>query len=246
VIASLGMYPFAHLRDAYDSLWHAIRRRLSDGPDELDLDVDLHDAWRRSDLLLGQTCGWPLVSSLSDQVAVIGAFDVVAPFAAGGRYRSVLVAAKPLGIEQWKADRTAVVAQNGPDSLSGWISMQWAWGGAPPNVMTTGSHVASMRAVASGAAQVASIDALTFEFFAESEPAVAGHLHVIGHGPVVPSLPLVTSTALADRVDEVRSAIADAVADPSMAAVCRRLRIRGLVPFELADYEPLRELLPTS
>ncbi len=239
------MYPFAHLRSAYDTFWSVLRGHLSasvEAPSGLAWHLDLADAWSAPDLLMGQTCGWPL-TMLQPHLTAIGSFDVAAPFAAGGRYRSVLVASKPLGLEQWKADQGTVVARNGADSLSGWISMQWAWGGVPPQVITTGGHAASMRAVAAGEAHVASIDALTFEFLAETEPATVGHLHVIGHGPLVPSLPLAANRDVA-RVAEFRAALAATVVDPAAADACARLRIRGFVPFEDAEYATLRSLVP--
>ncbi len=144
----------------------------------------------------------------------------------------------------WKQDPTTVVAQNGPASLSGWISLLWAWGGVPENVLHTGGHVLSMRAVATGEAQVASIDALSFEFLAETERMTVGRLHVIGHGPLVGTLPLVMAKASAHRRDEVRAAFAAAVADPALASTCARLRIKGFVPFGLEDYASLASLVP--
>ncbi|MBI4934528.1 MAG: PhnD/SsuA/transferrin family substrate-binding protein [Actinobacteria bacterium] len=245
MIASLSMYPFAHLRDAYDTFWSVLRSHLPasvDPPDSLAWDVDLDTALSSPALAMGQTCAWPLVTRQAHLTA-IGSFDVVAPFAAGGRYRSVLVASKPLGIEHWKADPAAVVARNGPDSLSGWISLQWAWRGTPDRVVTTGGHVASMRAVAAGEAQVASIDALSFEFLAESEPATVGHLNIIDHGPLVPSLPLAAHRSVA-HVDDFRAAIEATLADPRAAEACARLRIRGFVPFDDADYQTVRSLVP--
>jgi len=240
MIASLGMYPFAHLRDAYDQLWAAVHSRLPDSPETLSHALDLHSAWHHPELLVGQTCGWPLVTQLPD-VVVIGAFDVGAPFADAGRYRSVLIASKPLGLQHF---RTAAVP--GFDSLSGWVSLWDALGAAPEEVVVTGAHVESMRAVAEGRAEFASIDAMSFEFIAESQPAVAGRVHVVGHGPSVPSLPLVMAPAHAHRLHEVRTAFAAAVADPALAAVCEVLRIRGFVPFDRSDYLPLLELRPPA
>jgi ABC-type phosphate/phosphonate transport system substrate-binding protein len=239
------MYPFAHLRDAYDTFWTTLRAHLPASvvaPPGLAWDVDLVDAWAAPDLLLGQTCGWPL-ATMQPQLTAVGSFDLVAPFASGGRYRSVIVASKPIGLDQWKADPTTVVARNDDDSLSGWISMQWAWGGVPDHVLTTDGHVLSMRAVATGQAHVASIDALTFEILAEIEPATVGHLHVIGHGPLVPSLPLAANRSVA-RVAEFREAIDATLADPAAARACARLRIRGFVPFDDAEYQTLRSLVP--
>ena len=100
--AALGMYPFAHLRDAYDRLWSSVRSRLDvdDAPASLSWDADVHASWRDPGLVLGQTCGWPLVTKLDGAVAVVGSFDVVAPFAHDGRYRSVIVARRPVSVAE--------------------------------------------------------------------------------------------------------------------------------------------------
>lgn len=241
-IAVLAMYPFAHVRDAYDRLWESLARRIDGAPPVLDHEIDVHDSWLRDDLLFGQTCGWPLVARLGDRLAVIGAFDHAVGFASGGRYRSVLVASKPRGVGEWRGDPSCVVAVNSEESLSGWVSLCWAWGGPPPRVLVTGSHRESVRAVADGRAQLASIDAMSLEFVAEAEPVVASRVHIVGHGPLVPSLPLVTSVAYAQRVPELREAVTAAMTDPTLDRVRSRLRIRGFVPFGIDDYEPLRPL----
>jgi len=244
VIAHFGMYPFAHLNDAYDELWAAVAARIDGAPTTLCRSLDLHSTWHSPELLVGQTCGWPLITELAGVVEVFGAFDVRVPFASQGHYRTVLVASKPIGIEELRRNPATVVAVNGLDSLSGWVSLQWAWGGQPANVLETGGHVLSMRAVASGEAQVASIDAMSFEFLAQVEPTTVGRLHIIGHGPSVGTLPLVMSKALAGRRAEVRQAFAEAMLDPALSAVLARLRINGFVPRELSDYESLRSLVP--
>lgn len=238
------MYPFPHLREAQSALWSAVRRHLGDAPDELDAATELHAAWHRPDLLAGQTCGWPLVSELEGIVDVIGTFDVIAPFAAAGHYRSVLVAAKPLGLDEWRRNPDTIVARNNHDSLSGWVSLCNAWGSIPDAVVETGAHLASMRAIAAGRANVACIDGLSYEFITEMEPTTSARLHVIGHGPVIPCLPLVISSQLANRRDEVRAAFAAAVADPALAGPLAQLRIRGFVPLDAEDYEYVRGLWP--
>jgi ABC-type phosphate/phosphonate transport system substrate-binding protein len=243
MIAVFGMYPFAHLSDAYDQLWDGIRSRLGDAPDALDRNTSLHDSWHRDDLLLGQTCGWPLVTALP-HLTVVGAFDVVAPFAVAGRYRSVLVASRPQSPQELVSQPDTVVAMNSDTSLSGWISLCAALGGAPQRVLATGSHADSLRAVAEGRAHLASIDALSFEFLLESSRPVAMQVHIVGHGPLVPCLPLIMAPDLAGRRDEMRSAIAATTADPALADTCARLRIRGFVPFDRGDYESLSELMP--
>ena len=238
------MYPFPHLRAAQESLWSCVSNRLADAPAALDFDTELCAAWHRPDLLVGQTCGWPLVTELDDVVDVIGTFDVTVPFAAGGRYRSVLVASKPLGIEAWRRNPDTIIARNDRQSLSGWVSFCNSWGSVPERVLDTGAHLESMRAVADGRANIAAIDAVSFEFVTELEPVLSARVHIIGHGPVIPCLPLVVSKSLAHRCDELRMALAAAVADPAAADACARLRIRGFVPFDRADYEYVRGLWP--
>lgn len=239
--AWLGMYPFQSLVGHWTLLWSAIRQRLGEGPDELSWSGDARACWTAPDLVLGMTCGWPLVTELIDVVDVVGAFDVSVPFAADGRYRSVLVASKPRSLAEWRSVGDVVVAVNGRDSLSGWVSMCHAWGDAPERVMVTGAHVESLRAVVSGAAHVASIDAVTFEHAVAAEPNL-GAVHVVGHGPLVPSLPLVTAAGRVP-VTHLRSAIGEALADPSLGPTLAALRVRGFVPLDLSDYRGLSALM---
>jgi ABC-type phosphate/phosphonate transport system substrate-binding protein len=138
------------------------------------------------------------------------------------------------------------VARNSSDSLSGWVSLCAAWGGVPPRVTETGAHLESVRAVASGAVDLAMIDAVSFQFVIDQEPLFAGRVHIIGHGPTIPCLPLVMAKELVSRRDEVRAAISAAMADPSLAWARRRLRISGFVPLNASAYEPVRALMPPS
>jgi hypothetical protein len=96
-IASLAMYPYDHLRPAYNQFWDAVRARLSSDAPELDWSLDPLDACRRDDLLLGQTCGWPLVTELAPSVRVVGTFDCDVEGAHDGTYCSVNVLA-PMAI----------------------------------------------------------------------------------------------------------------------------------------------------
>lgn len=244
--AMLGMYPFEHLRVHYDHLWTALRRQCADEslPVSLDWDRDLHESWLDPGLVLGQACGWPLVTLLDGRVAVVGSFDVDVPFASGGRYRTVLVARRPVSVHDLRSSPDTVVAVNSLDSLSGWVSLCHAWGGRPPRVLETGAHRESLRAVAEGRAQLASIDAVSYEHLVHVEPAQVSSVHVIGHGPEVPSLPLICSLDRAGTVPALRAALGAVVADPQMAPTLQALRIRGFVPFGRDDFEGLLAMAP--
>lgn len=246
MVASLAMYPFEPLRPAIDSLWAAVRRHLGWGPSTLEWGVVAPEVWRHPDLLMTQTCGWPVVTQFSDEVAVVGAFDYAVPGAANGRYRSVLIGRDTSTIEELRARHGVVVAANGTDSLSGWVSLQHAWGGVPPLLLETGAHIESVCAVADERAQLASIDAVTWALISSLDPQLVSHITVVGAGPLVPCLPLVVPLRYSSHVDELRVALTAAVADPAVTAACAVLRIQGFVPFDLDDYLPLLTLLRSS
>jgi ABC-type phosphate/phosphonate transport system substrate-binding protein len=245
------MYPFDALRAAYDRLWAAVASRLVWAPRQLTWHDDVHESWTSPDLVVGYTCGWPLVTRLTDVVQVVGAFEFDIPGADGPTYRSVVVARADVVGDGAVTDlgRFAgmTAAVNGPDSLSGWVSLLAAvhgpgatWSGP---VRWTGAHVESVRALHDGAADVASIDAVTWAHLGRFLPELTDGLVVVGAGPRVPCLPVVAGRAVSDeRVDELRAAMSAAVAE--LADVRSELLVRRFVPMTLADYLPLRSLAP--
>ena len=239
-IASLAMYPFIQLQPAYDRLWDGVRGELSFEAPPLNWDVPADAACRRDDLLVGQTCGWPLITELAPSVQVIGTFDCDVDGAIDGTYRSVLVSAHDESLSEILARPELSVAANSPDSLSGWISLLVVAASSEVElgaVEWTGSHAASVEAVRQGRADLASIDAVSWAHLGDTM------LSVVGHGPRVPCLPLVSSASYGvGVVEQLRRAFASVVSSPAMAEVCATLRIRGFLSRQLADYEPLSQL----
>ncbi|CAB4362239.1 MAG: PhnD/SsuA/transferrin family substrate-binding protein [Actinobacteria bacterium] len=242
-VASLAMYPFAHLRDATDRLWQAVRVRLDDGPHTLEWSVVTPEVWSHPDLLVAQTCGWPLATEYADRLCVIGAFDYDVPGAVDGTYCSVIITNDPnASLAELRARPGVVAAINSTDSLSGRVSLEHVWGGLS-SVVSTGAHAESIRALVDGRADVASIDAVTWALIGDFDPTLVAGLRVIGAGPRVGCLPLVTRLARAADVPRFREAFTAAVSDPAIAAELRLMRIRGFVPKDLADYLPVRALV---
>ncbi|MEP7201469.1 MAG: PhnD/SsuA/transferrin family substrate-binding protein [Ilumatobacteraceae bacterium] len=240
-IASLAMYPFPQLQPAYDELWDHVRARLPLEAPSLDWGLDPDLACRRDDLLLGQTCGWPLVKYLVETVRVVGTFDCHVPDAVDGTYRSVLVSSVDDSLPNILQHSDLRVAANSVDSLSGWISMQTvaaAHGVELKDVLWTGSHAASIEAVRNGRCRLASIDAVSWVH-------LGGHgLTVVGSGPRTPCLPLVTAASSSDALlGQLRAGLSAAVGDPALADVCDTLKIRAFVERDLANYEGLSESL---
>lgn len=249
--ASLPMYGLPEVLPDVAALWAAIQRRLErlgvpDLPDALAWPADLHRSWEDPALVLSQTCGYPLVGALSATVDVIGTFAItgVAP---EGYYRSrIVVAPEAAGRFEARAWDELTAAVNGTWSLSGWISLLHATSSTPgwpgPHVLT-GAHVASLAALQDGSADIASIDAVTFALLHDHRPEAIDGLLVVGEGPLVPGLPLVTAAGSTATVPTLRQAIIEALADPQLGTALARQRIEGFVPLDRAHYAPVAALV---
>lgn len=184
-----------------------------------------------------QTCGLPLVETLAGRAEVLGTFVWRGVSRPDGWYRSVVVVRADAGDDL----RGRTPAVNHPQSLSGWASLGWAlaWRDLGPGdtapAVVTGGHAASLAAVAEGRADVASIDAATFALIARARPTLAAAVRVVDHGPWVPATPLVTGPG-SPGLDELRAALATALAAPALAAVRDVLGIEAFVPLTTADY----------
>jgi ABC-type phosphate/phosphonate transport system substrate-binding protein len=245
--STLPMYPFAELRGAWNTLYESVAasvaHRFADIPVELDWSIGAHESWVSPRLALSQSCGWPLVTVLKDRVAVLGTFVHVIEGTSSHRYRSVIVARQAAPLSELVG---RCVAINSDDSLSGCISLQTAAGVVagewPGTVLVTGSHLASIDAVRGGHADVASIDALTWEYQRCIDAHRLDGLVVVGRGPLVPCLPLIIGRhenddhAVQERVQAWRSALTNAMSDSALCSARDTLLINGFVPLDLHDY----------
>ncbi len=242
--ASLPMYPLGGLRAATERLWERIARAAGSTTRLEPWERDAMELWTESGLDLTQTCGWPLITSLAGRVRVLGSFSYRTPDWSGDTYRSVVVGRRGTSLSEVAG---GVAAVNGPDSLSGWVSLVWAVAGPggtwPGTVRWTGAHLRSLAEVAAGRADVASIDAVTLAYVRRHRPELAEHLAVLGAGPPVPTLPLVTrADAGDDEVERWRRALGAAVDQ----RVTDELLIDGFTRREVADYLVLADLAPAT
>jgi ABC-type phosphate/phosphonate transport system substrate-binding protein len=81
--------------------------------------ADLLSHWRQPDLLLSQTCGYPLVTLLPE-VQTVGCFHYSAPGCEGIDYRSLLVARAADNARSLADFRGRRAICNSPDSQSGY------------------------------------------------------------------------------------------------------------------------------
>ncbi|WP_175941913.1 PhnD/SsuA/transferrin family substrate-binding protein [Caballeronia sp. BCC1704] len=214
---------------------------------------DLTGFWLRDDLLLSQTCGYPLLHALDDRVQLVATPDFDAPGcesgcesgSESGGYRSVLVAGAHVNAASLADCRGLRAVYNDDDSNSGMNLFRHAV--APfaqgsrffASVAKSGGHLASLHAVAiDKSADIAAIDCVTLAFVRTHRPELAAGVRELGLTASAPALPFIASKRVPrDIVDALAAALSDTVAqDPALAS---RLRLKGFVRLTPADYAPI-------
>lgn len=224
--ATLPMYDWPERRAETDARWAKLRDALRaegfDAPDGLTRGGDLPALWLSPDLLIGETCIYPLSTILAGHVRYVATPIHHAPGCGEGTYRSVIVRRGPG--EDMPPPQTGEaalsleilagrLAANEPASMSGYVALLRdceAAGLQMPekgDVFWTGSHRESIRAVAAGKADLAAIDCVTWQIAQEHEQAT-GELHIAGWTASRPGLPLITALAMDDdELERIRRAV---------------------------------------
>jgi ABC-type phosphate/phosphonate transport system substrate-binding protein len=207
--------------------------------------------WRRNDLLLSQTCGYPYrVLGLADTVRLIATPMFDAECCQGPRYRSAIMvssAAWAQGATSLAACRGLRAACNSDDSHSGMNALRHAVaehaqeGRFFGSVTWTGSHIDSLHALASGLADVAAVDCVTLALLRDAHPDLLANVQTIGMTASAPGLPLIASRTLDEgRAAMLRDALDGACAADVMRA--RALRLRGFARLGQHDYEEIEAM----
>jgi ABC-type phosphate/phosphonate transport system substrate-binding protein len=248
------MYELPELEAANDALWAAIAERLmAQGvervPVGLTRGVALEAVWTDPELLLGQTCGYPLVTSLGERVHIVATPRYSARGCYGALYRSAIVvrAGDPaIDLADLRGRRVAV---NDPASNSGMNLLRAEIAplanGAPffGAVAITGCHVSSVEAVASGEADVAAIDCITWAHLRRLRPATTQRLRVLGWTKATPGLPLIAAASIdAALMAALRQGLTEVAVDPALAGVRAELMLDGFETLPEDAYEAILAL----
>jgi ABC-type phosphate/phosphonate transport system substrate-binding protein len=242
------MYDWPEIRSdtqAYLSLLsESLAERGLQKPSILNCDAEPWDVWRNPMLLLGQTCGLPLIARLVRQVSVVGtpAYDIEG---AAGSYYSVFVvhaAAEVASLEQFKLRRYAYNGLISQSGLAAFHSTFMNAGRRPDDwdeALCSGSHRESICAVASGRADIAAIDAVSFEIAKRYLPET-NEVRVIARSEPTPGLPYVTGKEWASRQALIADSVDEAIAAlPS--ATRKALLLSGLTRTRIEDYQVIAE-----
>ena len=240
MFAALPMYDRPDNRAAHDRLWEEIRDGLQErgvaAPKALDRETYYSEGWARPDLTLGQICNLPYRALFRGKVTRIAASDYGLEGCLPGQYRSLFVvrnddpAMRPEDLAGRPMAYNDALSQSGYGAVASWAVKT---GFRLNPAIQTGAHIESVRAVASGKADFATIDAQTFRVLAPTVPETAA-LRVIGATPASPGMTFITG--LENDPAPFREAISAAISGLS-AEDAAILGLRGIVTLPDEAYD---------
>jgi ABC-type phosphate/phosphonate transport system substrate-binding protein len=232
------MYIRAENQSAHDNFWRLIRTGLTcqkiDAPIELQSGEGV-DFWQNGDLVLSQTCGMPYRLHLHDKVQLIGTPDYGINGCPKGYYNSVFIV-NTIDDRSDIADfANAKLAVNSEISQSGYSAPQSEakkQGFQFENIVLSHGHVTSAKMVATGQADIAAIDAVTWKNIKKYDDFTR-NIKIIAQTPPTPGLPFICALGQnkAGITQAVEAAIETLTDDDRDS-----LGITSLISIPAADY----------
>lgn len=238
-IISLPMYDWPEVRQATDA-WadgivrHLCRHGFPEISSELLRRDDYGEVWLSPDLLLSQACGYPLTHNYAHSLLPVLTPHYAVEGCSGPDYSSFIIVRGSDKIRQLSDLRSHVCAINDRHSMSGMLALKLIFAPLARSgeffacTIETGSHLASLRAVQNGKADVCAIDAVCLAMAKRYQPQLVRDLTVLARSPFIPGLPMVTSSRRsADEIDRLRRALLAAFADPKLEHAREALFLSG-------------------
>ncbi|RON41151.1 phosphate ABC transporter substrate-binding protein [Pseudomonas frederiksbergensis] len=206
--------------------------------------LSLPDLWLSPNLLLTQTCGYPLMTLLRGQVRVVGRPRYELPDSNGGNHCSLLLSRADDPRRSLPAFHKSRGVINDEGSNSGMNLLRHRL--APlhrdgqffASVGISGGHRESLRWLREDLADLAAIDSVTFAYLARhAEQEVAG-LRVVARSAFSPTLPYITvASATDEQVEALRRVMNETLKElPEVAEV---LGLQEVLPATESDYQVL-------
>ncbi|MDY7561522.1 PhnD/SsuA/transferrin family substrate-binding protein [Pseudomonas sp. 10B1] len=240
--AALLMYTAPdRLREASEAWLSRILQRLDVIGDDAEHEIAL---WLAPNLLLSQTCGYPLMTSLRGKVRLIGRPDYRLAHSADGNHCSLLLVRDDdprADLEQFRGSHGLI---NNQDSNSGMNLLRHRLAPLQRDgrffsmVSLTGGHRESMRWLRDGRGDLAAIDGVTYDYLARDASCELNGLRILAQTATSPTLPYICAISLdAVAAERIRNAMNLALQDlPEVAAI---LAIHEVLPATEADYQVL-------
>lgn len=246
-IAALPMYDFPYLREQTDRFWLNVATEIKKSgiaaPRVLNREDDIWAIWRDPGLIFAQTCGYPLVSQLTDSVTLIGTPDYGVIPNKPGWYNSVVLIRKDDPRDTLAAFVGATLAYSDELSQSGCHALMYTIlheigeKRVFERCICSGGHGASIKAVADGHADLTAVDAVTWSHL-QHMLSHSLQLRVLMKTVPTPGLPFIA----ANSCDGDLLAKAAESAIVAMSSEDRKaLGLLGLWRSEIGDYHVIRE-----
>ncbi len=256
--ASLPMYDMPEYTEATDAWWRGLARAMTregieDVPGALKRGEEFVNLWRDPNLLISQTCGYPLTHEYKDDLRLIATPVFSVPGCDGARYCSFIMVREDDPAKEPADLKGRVAAFNGIESQSGYSALRAVF--APHSkdgkffarTMESGGHAASLDMVAHGKADVCATDCVTYALLARYRPDTVRGLRVLAEGPSAPGLPYVTRASMdEDNVARLRAAVTAAALDPGLADARDALFIAGMQAMPVSAYARIAEIVKAA
>jgi len=210
--------------------------------------LSLPALWLSPDLLLTQTCGYPLMTLLRGQVRIVGRPRYELPDASAGNHCSLILSRADDTRETLTDFRGSRGVINSDDSNSGMNLLRQRL--APLHrdgqffgaVGISGAHRESLRWLRDGQADLAAIDSVTYAYLAQHAPEEVSGLRVVARSALSPTLPFITvATATDEQIEQLRRVMNQALRE--LPDVAQTLGLPEVLPASESDYRVVLDYL---
>ncbi|HEY9774001.1 MAG TPA: PhnD/SsuA/transferrin family substrate-binding protein [Planktothrix sp.] len=245
------MYDLPYIQQDNDVLWLEIATRLKEAGEEdvplaLTRTLPLKQVWEHPRLLLAQTCGYPLVTSLLNKVKLVATPRYNCQGCSGSSHSAAIIVRADdarARLAEFKGSHCVVndiTSNSGMNLLRNSIAPLANREKFFETVSETGSHAVSLEAVADSTADIAAIDCITFAHLRRAKRELCTAVRVLGWTESSPGLPLITASWTDDSsIALMRSILQEIMIDTSLKGVRQSLFLDGFDVLDLADYEPI-------
>jgi ABC-type phosphate/phosphonate transport system substrate-binding protein len=170
--------------------------------------------WTSGELLLSQTCGYPLMTRLRNQVKVVATPVYDLPGCEDTLHCSYVAVNVEDTRTTLEAFRGAHVVINALDSNSGMnllrnlVAPLAHKGRFFGEVKVSGAHLSSLELLSHGKTELAAIDCVTWAYMKRYTPERLSRVRVLQRTELTPALPIITAVSRnADETEQIRAAL---------------------------------------
>lgn len=250
------MYDFAEVQSSTGALLETIAREVRKLGENVVVGNPINSehesllsSWSGIEMYLSQSCGLPYVKGLNNAVDILGTFIWTGISDDSGNYRTHILVRDDIGVTEVSQLRNARPVVNSAQSLSGWCSLGCAIAEVTDDptfvqpYLVSKYHAQSLKLLQDGEADVASIDAATYQLLRRHRPALVHGLRIIGTGPLIPATPIIVSKTRTASTNDLRSVLHRVVVEDSLATAMSEIGIVGFVNMDHGDYEKIHDLV---